>query len=225
MTQDRKELMATLERVRQSYNERDQNILVPLLEEQLTNTDADGINFRKIGKKFLVDSTELRMRRGFDDLATLIANPNDNIRCDELSPIVDEVEFEPCAFHLSLLPELNNLEYLNRLLTIPGQLGPTEVNLATRSPLATRITYGLVRRKIELIETLEAMRNDRDLDDPELLFVERVAQIVDELVRINKALSGSTFGGKMKHDQRIRQVSATCVEAYPRSNTGYREAS
>jgi hypothetical protein len=182
------------------------------------------INFYPTDGKWLIGDKKVRRRKGFLDIRELLRKPDEGISCTTLSPIGDDVLFEPYLMVFPDLPELNDTEYVHGLLTDPDWLEHQDVgstlNIGGRVPIEKRIVRGLVRRKDELIEILKLMREGRDLDQPEVLSVEQEAPIVSELLRIKRALSNSTFGGKLKHehneyDQCRQRVSKRIREAIP----------
>ena len=187
--------------------------------------DLGEINFHPIGNKWLVGDKAVKRRKGYIDIAYLLQKPDEGISCTTLSPIVDDVQFEPYMMIFDELPELSDTAYAHKLLTNPDWITPqsvaTTLSVGRRVPIEKRIVWGLVRRKDELITGLKEMRAERDLDQPEVLSVEQEAPIVSELLRIKKALSNCTFGGKLKHehnayDQCRQKVSKRIREAIQR---------
>jgi hypothetical protein len=183
---------------------------------------TNDINFFPTDGKWLIGDKKVRRRKGFPDISELLRNPDDGITCSTLSPIVDEVQFEPCLMIFDGLPELSDTAYAHKLLTNPDWITPqsvaTTLSVGRRVPIEKRIVKGLVRRKDELIADLKEMRAERDPDQTLVMSTEQEAPVLSELLRIEKALSKSTFGGKIKHehneyDQCRQRVSKRIREA------------
>jgi len=95
MTKHYANIAAALQRVkgRQPPDERDQAILVPLLEDILRTYDGGAIPFRQVGRPFVVDTTEFRNLLGFSYLQELLKNPGQWVPAKTLSPINKTVIF------------------------------------------------------------------------------------------------------------------------------------
>ena len=126
--------------------------------------------------------------------------------------LVDTTEFR----------NLNGFHYLQALLKQPGEY----VTATTMSPIGTQVVFepvaehgvvrGHINRKNTLIKKLKWMRFQRDSDDYECTADEEEEfQIAEDLLRIERFLSGATFNGKIKHVHhdydRNRQTVSKCI--------------
>ncbi len=127
--------------------------------------------------------------------------------------VVDTTEFR----------NLNGFHYLQALLKQPGEY----VASTTMSPISKQVEFepvaehGFVRshinRKTALIKKLKWMSRQRDSYDYEdtPYDKEEEFQIAEELLKIEKFLSGATYNGKIKHVHndydRNRQTVSKCI--------------
>ena len=94
MSKRLRQLAKALERVKrkQPPDERDQEILVPLLEDVIRNYDDGEIEFRLVGRKFLVDTTTFPNLLGFGFIHALLDKPRQHIACKDIDGLAGDVE-------------------------------------------------------------------------------------------------------------------------------------
>ncbi len=168
----------------------DVQIIRPILsdlESELAKDDP--IRFCQIGRKYVVDTTEFRNLNGFHYLQALLKQPGEYIAATTMSPISKQVEFEPVAEH--------------------------------------GVVRGHINRKKALIKKLKWMRFQREPNDLAYASAfddefeyssfgeEQEFEIAEELLKIEKFLSGATYNGKIKHVHndydRNRQTVSKCI--------------
>ncbi len=168
----------------------DVQIIRPILsdlESELAKDDP--IRFCQIGRKYVVDTTEFRNLNGFHYLQALLKQPGEYIAATTMSPISKQVEFEPVAEH--------------------------------------GVVRGHINRKKALIKKLKWMRFQREPNDLAYASAfddefeyssfgeEQEFEIAEDLLKIEKFLSGATYNGKIKHVHndydRNRQTVSKCI--------------
>ncbi len=176
-------IMGAIRRVKDGLppEDYDKDLIVPLLEVRLAEYSGGEIQFRQVGRKFVVDTTEFRNLLGFQYLQALFKERNQWVATRKLSPIGGPVVFEPVAEHGDVRNHIN--------------------------------------RKHELVEKLKWIHRNRNrqkqYDPDEDEFHEDEFKIADELLTIERYLSNTTFGGRIKHIHnnydRNRQAVTKCI--------------
>lgn len=95
-------IMGAIRRVKDGLppDDYDKDLIVPLLEVRLAEYAGGDIQFKQVGRKFVVDTTEFRNLLGFHYLQALFKQRNQFVATRMLSPIISgPVEFEPVAEH------------------------------------------------------------------------------------------------------------------------------
>ena len=92
-------IMGAISRVKDGLplEDYDKGLIVPLLETRLAEYAGGEIQFRQVGRKFLVDTTEFRNILGFHYLQALFKERNQWVATKKLSPIGEAVVFELAA--------------------------------------------------------------------------------------------------------------------------------
>ena len=181
MTHHLASIMGAIRRVKDGLppEDYDKDLIVPLLETRLAEYASGEIEFRQVGRKFVVDTTEFRNLLGFHYLQALFKERNRWVATRKLSPIGEAVVFEPVAEH--------------------------------------GVVQKYINRKHALVKKLKWMRRkrNRQYDPDEEEFHEEEFKIADELLTIERYLSNTTFGGKIKHIHndydRNRQAVTKCI--------------
>ena len=174
-------IMGAIRRVKEGLppKDYDKGLIVPLLETRLAEYTDGEIQFRQVGRKFVVDTTEFRNLLGFHYLQFLLMSPGEWVPTKTLSPIIGgTVEFEPVAEH----------DFVRKQL----------------------------ERKNDLTKRLKQLGYTSNEDGEHHAYeMEEQFQIAEELLTIEKYLSRTTFGGKIKHIHndydRNRQTVTKCI--------------
>jgi len=126
--------------------------------------------------------------------------------------VVDTTEFR----------NLNGFHYLQALLKQPGEY----ISATSLSPIGKKVEFELVaeprvvrnniNRKSALVRKLKWMRHQRDPHDEYTSYEkEEEFQMAEELLKIERFLTGATFNCKIKHIHndydRNRQTVAKCI--------------
>ena len=92
-------IMGAIRRVKSGrpLEEYDKGLIIPLLENCLAEYAGGEIQFRQVGRKFVVDKTEFRNLLGFHYLQAVLTKPGEWVATKTLSPINGEVLFEAVA--------------------------------------------------------------------------------------------------------------------------------
>ena len=156
----------------------DKGLIVPLLETRLAEYAGGENQFRQVGRKFVVDTTEFRNLLGFHYLQALLRQPGQWVATRKLSPIGEAVVFEPVAEHGVVRKHIN--------------------------------------RKYALTKRLKKLGYVSSQDGEHQAFeMEEQFKIADELLTIERYLSNTTHGGKIKHIHndydRNRQAVTKCI--------------